>query len=83
MTGIPRPGEKSDEQSRDLSRDAAERMLVDTSPYLSCDDCFDRLDEYVEQRIADPDYGDELMEVHLAGCEACAEEARTLTVLLS
>ena len=25
-----------------------EKLLVDTAPYLSCDECFERLDEYVE-----------------------------------
>ncbi len=75
MTGRPERG--------GLDRAAVERMLVDTSPYLSCDDCFARIDEYAEHRAADPSHRDELMEVHLAGCEACAEEARTLIALLS
>ncbi|TLF77596.1 hypothetical protein [Nocardia cyriacigeorgica] len=57
-------------------------LLADTSPYLSCDECFDRIDEYVERRIADPHYDDLAMRVHLAGCGACAEEAATLHDLL-
>ncbi|RBP63596.1 hypothetical protein DFO66_10926 [Brevibacterium sanguinis] len=74
MTGIPKRAE--------LSRDTVLGMLLDTSPYLSCDDCFDRLDEFVERRLTEPDFRDEPMEVHLAGCEACAEEACTLAELL-
>ncbi|MEV0030268.1 hypothetical protein [Nocardia sp. NPDC050793] len=57
-------------------------LLADTSPYLSCDDCFARLDEYVERRIADPRYEDLAMQTHLVGCGACAEEAQALRELL-
>jgi hypothetical protein len=57
-------------------------LLVDTEPYLSCDDCFERIDEYVERRLAAPSHVDPRMETHLAGCGACAEEARALEELL-
>lgn len=58
-------------------------LLADTSPYLSCDDCFARIDEYVERRIADPHYEDLAMRAHLVGCGACAGEAETLQELVS
>ncbi|KAF0845746.1 hypothetical protein [Nocardia caishijiensis] len=58
-------------------------LLADTSPYLSCDECFDRIDIYVERRLADPGYDDPAMRIHLAGCGACAEEERTLRELLA
>ena len=58
-------------------------LLADTSPYLSCDDCFARIDEYVERRLGDAAYDDPAMRAHLAGCGACAEEAETLRELLS
>lgn len=70
------------EASRPLSAETIERMLADTEPYLSCDECFARIDEYVEQRLARPDRVDPAMEAHLAGCGACAEEAETLRELL-
>lgn len=57
-------------------------LLADTSPYLSCDDCFDRLDEYVERRLAEPHYHDLAMRTHLAGCDVCADEAAALQELL-
>lgn len=57
-------------------------LLADTSPYLSCDDCFAQIDEYVERRLADPHFADPAMAAHLAGCGACAEEAETLHELL-
>ncbi len=58
-------------------------LLADTEPYLSCDDCFDRLDEYAERRSTDPDYEDPAMRAHLLGCHACADEANALLDLLT
>ena len=66
-----------------LSAETIASLLADTTPYLSCDDCFAQIDEYVERRIADPDYDDPAMKAHLAGCGACADEAETLRELLS
>jgi hypothetical protein len=57
-------------------------LLTDTDPYLSCDECFARLDEYVERRVQDPNYTDPVMSAHLSGCGACAEEADSLLELL-
>ena len=71
------------EPTRGLSAEAISSLLTDTSPYLSCDDCFARIDEYVERTLADPHHEDEAMKAHLAGCGACAEEAATLRELLS
>ncbi len=70
------------EPNRGLSADKIASLLADTSPYLSCDECFARIDEYVERRLADPHYEDPAMKAHLAGCGACAEEAETLRELL-
>ena len=69
--------------ARGLSAATIHSLLADTSPYLSCDDCFARLDEYVERTLADPHHQDAVMQAHLAGCGACAEEAQTLRELLS
>jgi hypothetical protein len=65
-----------------LTQAAIAGLLVDTEPYLSCDECFERIDQYVEQRVADPSHADPELDTHLAGCGACAEEARTLEDLL-
>ena len=67
----------------ELSSQTIAGLLADTSPYLSCDDCFVRLDEYVERRSQDPQYDDRGMRAHLTGCGACAEEAETLLELLA
>jgi hypothetical protein len=65
-----------------LTEDAVVNLLVDTEPYLSCDECFERIDRYVEQRLKDASHQDVALETHLAGCGVCAEEARTLEELL-
>ena len=66
-----------------LSAETISSLLADTSPYLSCDDCFARLDEYVERTLDDPHHQDPAMRAHLAGCGACAEEAAALRELVS
>lgn len=65
-----------------LTDSAVAALVVDTEPYLSCDDCFERIDEHVERRLADASYADLEMDTHLTGCGVCAEEARTLEELL-
>ena len=61
-----------------LSPQVARRLTLDTEPYLSCDDCFDLVDRYVEALLSDPNHDLPAMRTHLAGCAACAEEARSL-----
>jgi alkylation response protein AidB-like acyl-CoA dehydrogenase len=61
-----------------LTPQATRRLTLDTEPYLSCDDCFDQVDSYVEALLADPNHDQPAMRTHLAGCAACAEEARSL-----
>ena len=69
------------DQRPPLSTQAAQRLVLYTEPYLSCDDCFALVDAYVEALLADPTHDRPAMRVHLAGCGACAEEARTLVEL--
>ena len=64
--------------TRGLRAETIASLLADTSPYLSCDDCFAQLDVYVERRRADATFEDPAMAAHLVGCGACAEEAATL-----
>jgi hypothetical protein len=66
-----------------LPDDVVARLITDTSPYLSCDECFDRLDEYVETRFRDPQHTDATMQTHLHGCSGCQEEAETLLELVA
>jgi hypothetical protein len=63
--------------------DVVARLIVDTSPYLSCDECFERLDEYVEARLRDAQHSDAPMQTHLHGCSQCREEAEILLELVA
>lgn len=69
--------------TRALSATTLASLLADTSPYLSCDDCFALLDAYVERQVSNPRYAEAAMEAHLAGCGACAEEAESLRELVA
>jgi hypothetical protein len=79
MTDTPRPRTPL---TPPLTPGAVDALLVDTTPWLSCDDCFERMDLHVEALLADPGHRDEAMEHHLLGCAACADEARSLLDLL-
>ena len=61
------------------------RLLGSDEPEILCDECFERLDEYVELelRAADADARIPGMAAHLAGCPACREEHESLRALLS
>jgi len=52
------------------------RLVGPGEPELSCDECFQHLDEYVEVHLSggDPDAAVPHMAAHLAGCPACAAE---------
>lgn len=79
MTDTPRPRPPLEPT---LPARAVDALLVDTTPWLSCDDCFERMDLHVEALLADPHHRDDAMEHHLQGCAACADEARSLLDLL-
>lgn len=64
-----------------LGPEVVARLTLDTEPWLSCDDCFDHLDEFVELALAGEGARMPAMAVHLRGCPACAEEAETVFVL--
>lgn len=65
----------------ELTPQAVHRLTVDTRPWLSCDDCFRLVDQFVETVLTDPDAELSAMRAHLAGCSACAEEATSLLLL--
>ena len=53
-------------------------------PELTCDQCFERLDRYVELELAGSDADTSIpgMRAHLEGCSACAEDRDSLRALL-
>jgi hypothetical protein len=66
-----------------LDETTQSRLLLDTRPWLSCDDCFEKMDTYVEALLRGTGHDDMPMRTHLAGCSACAEEADGLLALLA
>lgn len=64
-----------------LDRPTVEALLQDTTPWLSCEECFERMDTYAEAVLGGSS-ADEAMTTHLRACAACDEEARSLLDLL-
>ena len=60
------------------------RLLGPAEPEILCEECFERLDEYVDAEVheADPDAAVPGMRAHLQGCPACAEEYESLRALV-
>ena len=61
------------------------RLLGPPGPEVTCEECFERLDAYVEHELAGRD-ADALvpgMRAHLEGCPACSEERDSLRALLA
>ena len=61
-----------------------EALLGPTGPQVTCEECFERLDEYVELELrgADADGRVPGMRAHLEGCSACRDEHDSLRALL-
>jgi hypothetical protein len=61
------------------------RLLGPAAPELTCDECFDELDRYVELELAGHNADAEVpgMRAHLHGCPACAEDHHSLAAWLS
>lgn len=56
------------------------RLLGPSGPELSCEECFEQLDVYVELEMdgRDADAAVPGMKAHLEGCPACAEDHESL-----
>ncbi len=61
-----------------------DRLLGPRGPEVSCEECFERLDEYVELELAGEDADARVpgMAAHLEGCPACHEEHESLRELV-
>ena len=59
------------------------RLLGPAEPELTCEQCFDQLDRYVELELSSADADQEVpgMRAHLEGCQACSEEHASLRAL--
>jgi|GEM_PF-661345 len=54
-------------------------------PELTCEECFEQLDRYVDLELAgdDADAGVPRMRAHLAGCPACLEDHASLRAFVA
>jgi anti-sigma factor RsiW len=59
-------------------------LLGPAGPELSCEECFDQLDRYVELEIAGAAADESVpgMRAHLEGCPACHEDHASLRALV-
>jgi hypothetical protein len=60
------------------------RVLGSPEPELLCDECFEKLDEYVELELRGAAADERIpgMRPHLDGCPACHEEYDSLRALV-
>ena len=60
-------------------------LLGPEGPEVSCEECFERLDEYVEIELAGEDAEARVpgMRAHLEGCPACREDHESLRELVA
>ena len=60
------------------------RLLGPAGPEISCEECFEQLDRYVELELsgADADAAIPGMGAHLEGCPACHEDHISLRALV-
>ena len=68
----------------DQPNDTIKRLLGPAEPELLCEECFERLDEYVELELQGraPDEQIPGMRPHLEGCPACKEDYESLRDLV-
>jgi len=66
----------ADDRGQELLR----RLLGPAGPEVTCDECFELLDEYVELELAGEDADRRLpgMREHMQGCPACHEDHESL-----
>ena len=59
---------------------SVDRLLGPEGPQVSCEECFELLDEYVDLELAGHDADERLpgMRAHLDGCPACREDHESL-----
>jgi hypothetical protein len=67
---------------RRIKGDRLGQILGPAEPELTCDECFDALDRYVELELAgaDADRAIPGLRAHLQGCPACREDHESLLV---
>ena len=66
-------------------RELIAKLLGPGAPEVSCEECFELLDQYVELELAGEDADRRLpgMREHLQGCPACHEDHESLRDLVA
>jgi anti-sigma factor RsiW len=66
-------------------RELMSRLLGPSGPEVSCEECFELLDQYVDLELAGADADAHLpgMREHLQGCPACHEDHESLRELVA
>jgi hypothetical protein len=82
--GQPTRQSKAPRSWNDAAAGLLARLVGPAGPELTCDECFEQLDRYVElQRSGrDADAAVPRMRAHLEGCPACREDCESLAALL-
>ncbi len=67
------------------NRNLIARLLGPAEPEVSCDRCFELLDQYVDLELAGEDADARLpgMRAHFEGCPACHEDHESLRELVA
>jgi hypothetical protein len=65
--------------------DLVARLTGPAGPELTCEQCFDQLDRYVELELADAQADERVpgMRAHLEGCPACDEDHESLLAFVA
>jgi hypothetical protein len=71
-------------QNHESHDELLRRLLGARGPELTCDQCFEQIDRYVELELAGADADAQIpgMRAHLEGCAACCEEHLSLRALV-
>lgn len=73
-------------RTKQSERDRLLTLLIGPpGPELTCEQCFEQLDRYVELQLAEASADREVpgMRAHLEGCPACAEDYESLLVFVA
>ena len=71
--------------NKETEHQKIERLLGPVGDQVSCDQCFELLDQYVELELAGQDADARLpgLNSHLDGCPACREDYESLRALIA
>ena len=66
-------------------RELVSRLLGPAGPELTCEECFEQLDRYVELELSGAPADEQVpgMRAHLEGCPACDEDHQSLLAFVA